>query len=80
MFTWIWSKLSFSCGLVGTVSDSVVGLAMSQSLVLTAMVPNGIRQMADTISQITCVERILEYSEMSKEHATEISEGMVTRN
>lgn len=49
------------------MSDSLVGLAISQSLILTGMVQHGMRQFADVVSQITSVERIMEYIKIEKE-------------
>lgn len=39
-----------------------VGLAISQALILTGMVQYGIRQTTESIQQMTCVERVLQYS------------------
>lgn len=41
-----------------------VGLAISQALILTGMVQYGIRQCAETMQQMTSVERIIEYSNL----------------
>lgn len=41
-----------------------VGLAISQALILTGMVQYGVRQAADTMQQMTCVERIMEYTNL----------------
>ncbi|XP_018322246.1 multidrug resistance-associated protein 4 [Agrilus planipennis] len=48
-------------------SGSYVGLAVSQSLTLTGMLQFGMRQMAEVISYMTCVERVLEYTTLDKE-------------
>ncbi|KAJ8933696.1 hypothetical protein NQ314_013862 [Rhamnusium bicolor] len=50
-------SLSFS-----TVSGSLVGLAISQALVLTGMLQHGMRQTAEVINQLTSVERVLQYT------------------
>lgn len=41
-----------------------VGLAISQALILTGMVQFGIRQITETMQQMTSVERIMEYTEL----------------
>ncbi|EFA04472.2 putative multidrug resistance-associated protein lethal(2)03659-like Protein [Tribolium castaneum] len=49
------------------ISGSLVGLAISQSLILTGMLQYGVRQSAEVVNQLTSVERILQYSEIEKE-------------
>lgn len=49
-----------------------VGLVISQSLILTGMVQHGIRQSAEVISQMTSVERILQYTKLDKEGPFEL--------
>ncbi|XP_011647242.1 multidrug resistance-associated protein 4-like isoform X2 [Pogonomyrmex barbatus] len=44
-----------------------VGLALSQVLILCGMVQHGMRQTADTIAQMTSVERVLQFTELEKE-------------
>ncbi|XP_012262524.2 ATP-binding cassette sub-family C member 4-like [Athalia rosae] len=44
-----------------------VGLALSQSLILTGMVQHGIRQSTEVIAQMTSVERVLQYTALPKE-------------
>ncbi|KMQ89959.1 multidrug resistance-associated protein 4-like protein [Lasius niger] len=44
-----------------------VGLAISQILILCGMVQYGMRQTAETITQMTSVERILQFTELEKE-------------
>lgn len=44
-----------------------VGLAISQALILTGMVQYGIRQTTESIQQMTCVERVLQYSSIEPE-------------
>lgn len=44
-----------------------VGLALSQVLILCTMVQYGIRQTAETIIQMTSVERIMQFTELEKE-------------
>lgn len=41
-----------------------VGLAISQSLILTGMVQYGIRQTTEALQQMTSVERILQYTDL----------------
>ncbi|XP_014472274.1 PREDICTED: multidrug resistance-associated protein 4-like isoform X2 [Dinoponera quadriceps] len=44
-----------------------VGLAISQVLILCGMLQYGLRQMAEMITQMTSVERILQFTELEKE-------------
>lgn len=44
-----------------------VGLVISQSLILTGMLQYGVRQSAEFVSQLTSVERILQYTKLDKE-------------
>nr|CAD7589685.1 unnamed protein product [Timema genevievae] len=44
-----------------------VGLAISQSLILSGMLQYGIRQTAEVVNQMTAVERVLEYTKIDKE-------------
>ncbi|XP_049853049.1 ATP-binding cassette sub-family C member 4-like [Schistocerca gregaria] len=55
----------------GSFGGSGVGLAISQSLVLTSMLQHGILQMTEVVSQITSVERVLEYTRIPPEAALE---------
>lgn len=49
-----------------------MGLVISQSLILTGMVQHGIRQSAEVVSQMTSVERILQYTRLDKEGPFEL--------
>ena len=42
-------------------------MVISQSLILTGMLQHGVRQAAEVTSQMTSVERILQYSKIEKE-------------
>lgn len=53
--------------LIGNTSGGYVGLAISQSLVLTGMVQVGVRQSAQMISHMTSIERLLQYTNLPKE-------------
>lgn len=44
-----------------------VGLVISQSLVLTGMLQIGVRQTAEVASNMTSVERVLQYTKLEKE-------------
>lgn len=44
-----------------------MGLAISQSLILTGMVQHGMRQTAEVITQLTSVERVMQYTKLEKE-------------
>ncbi|KAJ8951068.1 hypothetical protein NQ318_003766, partial [Aromia moschata] len=50
-----------------TVNGSLVGLALSQSLILTGMLQHGMRQTAEVINQLTSVERVLQYTTIETE-------------
>ncbi|KRT79020.1 ABC transporter ATP-binding protein [Oryctes borbonicus] len=51
----------------GKTLSGNVGLVISQSLILTGMLQHGIRQTAEVSSQMTSVERVLQYSNIEKE-------------
>uniref|UniRef100_A0A336LRH9 CSON001220 protein n=1 Tax=Culicoides sonorensis TaxID=179676 RepID=A0A336LRH9_CULSO len=51
----------------GNTFSGNVGLAISQALILTGMVQYGIRQTTESIQQMTCVERVLQYSNIDSE-------------
>lgn len=55
----------------GSFGGSGVGLAISQSLILTGMLQYGIMQMTEVVSQMTSVERVLEYTKIPSESALE---------
>ncbi|XP_047107556.1 ATP-binding cassette sub-family C member 4-like [Schistocerca piceifrons] len=61
--------------LGGDVPGANVGLAISQSLILTVMVQHGILQITEVVSQMTSVERVLEYTNIEKEPSLESEEG-----
>ncbi|XP_023934404.2 ATP-binding cassette sub-family C member 4 isoform X1 [Bicyclus anynana] len=50
-----------------TIFSGNVGLAISQTLILTGMLQFGVRQTAEVISQMTSVERILQYTRIERE-------------
>ncbi|XP_017873148.1 PREDICTED: multidrug resistance-associated protein 4, partial [Drosophila arizonae] len=47
-----------------------VGLAISQAMILTGMVQYGVRQVAESLQQMTSVERVLQYTELEQEETT----------
>ncbi|KAK5645931.1 hypothetical protein RI129_004395 [Pyrocoelia pectoralis] len=51
----------------GSTLAADVGLVISQSLILTGMLQWGVRQTAEVASQMTSVERILQYTRLDKE-------------
>ncbi|CAG9858341.1 unnamed protein product [Phyllotreta striolata] len=53
---------------------SVVGLAISQSMILTGMLTYGMRETAEVINQLTSVERVLEYTTIRQEGPFETDE------
>ncbi|XP_014467785.1 PREDICTED: multidrug resistance-associated protein 4-like [Dinoponera quadriceps] len=58
----------------GGVLSGDVGLAISQSLILTGSLQYGVRQIAETISLMTSVERILQYTDLPTE------KSMISKN
>ncbi|XP_049948143.1 ATP-binding cassette sub-family C member 4-like [Schistocerca serialis cubense] len=62
---------SFLVLSAGSFGGSGVGLAISQSLILTGMLQYGIMQMTEVVSQMTSVERVLEYTKIPSEPALE---------
>ncbi|XP_049951742.1 ATP-binding cassette sub-family C member 4-like [Schistocerca serialis cubense] len=58
--------LSFLTIDTGAMSG-FVGLAIAQSLILTGMLQYGIRQLTEVVSQMTSVERVLQYNNIERE-------------
>ncbi|XP_014206367.1 multidrug resistance-associated protein 4-like [Copidosoma floridanum] len=52
----------------GKTPGGNVGLALSQATILTGMVQYGFRIFVDAVSQLTSVERMLQYTNLPKEH------------
>lgn len=63
------------CNVSGSFAGGNVGLAISQSLILTGMLQYGIQQLSEMCSQMISVERIIEYTDLPQEAALETSEG-----
>ncbi|XP_030376299.1 multidrug resistance-associated protein 4 [Scaptodrosophila lebanonensis] len=61
---------SFIISSEATYSGNV-GLAISQAMVLTGMVQYGVRQVAESLQQMTSVERVLQYTELEQEPVVE---------
>ncbi|KAH8278513.1 hypothetical protein KR018_004323 [Drosophila ironensis] len=59
---------SFIVSSESTYSGNV-GLAISQAMILTGMVQYGVRQVAESLQQMTSVERVLQYTELEQEAA-----------
>ncbi|XP_046746877.1 ATP-binding cassette subfamily C member 4-like [Diprion similis] len=57
----------FSFILINDFPGGSVGLAISQCLILTGMVQYGVRLSAEVVSQMTSVERVLQYTNLPKE-------------
>lgn len=57
----------------GNTYSGDVGLVISQSLILTGMLQYGMRQTAEVASQMTSVERVLQYTKLDKEGPFESS-------
>ncbi|XP_033220102.1 multidrug resistance-associated protein 4-like isoform X2 [Belonocnema kinseyi] len=68
--------VTFTLILTNDVTGADVGLAISQSLILSGMLPYGVRRTADTIGYMTSVERILEYTDLPQEHPLESSNSL----
>lgn len=45
-----------------------MGLAISQAMILTGMVQYGVRQVAESLQQMTSVERVLQYTDLEQEN------------
>ncbi|XP_050307150.1 ATP-binding cassette sub-family C member 4-like [Anthonomus grandis grandis] len=56
-------------------NGSLVGLALSQSLILTGMVQYGMRQTAEVINQLTSVDRVMQYTKLETEGPFHTLEG-----
>ncbi|XP_073824771.1 CF transmembrane conductance regulator [Musca autumnalis] len=51
----------------GQTYSGNVGLAISQAMILTGMVQYGVRQVAESLQQMTSVERVLQYTDLENE-------------
>ncbi|KAL4705012.1 hypothetical protein ACJJTC_009800 [Scirpophaga incertulas] len=51
----------------GTTRSGNVGLAISQALILVNMVTHGVRQTTEVISQMTSVERVIQFTSLPQE-------------
>ncbi|XP_058974144.1 ATP-binding cassette sub-family C member 4 isoform X2 [Musca domestica] len=51
----------------GQTYSGNVGLAISQAMILTGMVQYGVRQVAESLQQMTSVERVLQYTDLERE-------------
>ncbi|XP_037285276.2 ATP-binding cassette sub-family C member 4 isoform X2 [Rhipicephalus microplus] len=67
--------MSLALSLDGSVSGGGVGLAIANALMLTGMFQWGVRQSAEIESQMTSVERVLEYSNVEPEAQLESLPG-----
>lgn len=52
-----------------------MGLAISQSLILTGMLQYGMRQTGEVVNQLTSVERVMQYTKLDKEGPFETPAG-----
>ncbi|XP_057653043.1 ATP-binding cassette sub-family C member 4-like [Diorhabda carinulata] len=62
------------------VNGSLVGLAISQCLILTGMLQFGTRQSAEVINQLTSVERVLQYTKIDNEGPFETPKEKIPKN
>ncbi|KAI8129034.1 putative multidrug resistance-associated protein lethal(2)03659 [Lucilia cuprina] len=53
--------------LSGQTYSGNMGLAISQAMILTGMVQYGVRQVAESLQQMTSVERVLQYTDLEQE-------------
>jgi ATP-binding cassette subfamily C (CFTR/MRP) protein 4 len=65
-FTLIFPKAIFTIVIIETYGGNA-GLAITQSISLTGMLQRGIRQWSELENQMTSVERIVEYTEVTSE-------------
>ncbi|XP_064455602.1 ATP-binding cassette sub-family C member 4-like [Ornithodoros turicata] len=65
--------MSLALSTDGSVTGGGVGLAIANALMLTGMFQWGVRQSAEIESQMTSVERVLEYSRLPAEAALDSS-------
>nr|CAD7414304.1 unnamed protein product [Timema poppensis] len=70
-----WSGNGFSLSVNAGSLGADVGLAISQSLILTGMLQHGIRMSTEVVNHMTAVERILEYTKIDKEPGPESEPG-----
>ncbi|CAH0557995.1 unnamed protein product [Brassicogethes aeneus] len=61
-------------GITTEVNGSLVGLAISQSLILTGMLQGGMSHTAEVINQLISVERVLHYTKIEQEGPFETDE------
>ena len=52
-----------------------VGLALSQALIVTGMLQHGLLRATEVVSQMTAVERVLDYTNIEKEPDLEAAAG-----
>ena len=64
---WMENKVIKQKYFSGTVLGGDVGLAISSAMMLSGMFQWGVRQSAEVESQMTSVERVLEYSNIDPE-------------
>lgn len=57
----------FICVQIPETFSGNVGLAISQAMILTGMVQYGVRQVAESLQQMTSVERVLQYTDLEEE-------------
>lgn len=62
--------------IVKVVSGSFAGLAISQSSALAGTIQFGIQQLAQVVSQMISVERVLEFSKIEKEPSQSLVSSM----
>jgi ATP-binding cassette subfamily C (CFTR/MRP) protein 4 len=53
---------------IGNILGGNVGLALSQASILTGMVQYGFRLFVEVMSQLTSVEKIVQYTNLPKEY------------
>ncbi|XP_058795497.1 ATP-binding cassette subfamily C member 4-like isoform X2 [Phymastichus coffea] len=73
--------VTFGCLIVdpSTIYAGSAGLAITQVLMLCGMLQRGIRQTAESITQMTSVERILQYTKLEQEEDSNAVAGSGTK-
>lgn len=62
------------------ISGSEAGLAISSALSIGGSLQRGVRQAVDTQNQMTCVERVIEYSQIPPEAPLNLTKGFRPKN
>lgn len=72
------SELKSQHGTLPMLTENIgakVGLALSQALIVTGMLQYGLLRATEVVSQMTSVERVLDYTNIEKEPDLESAPG-----